>query len=356
MSAFEPTLLEKELAEISIVETPSGPALIEFHKPSEIVAYQPPDGLVLVGERHIVRGSPFVIGGAPGVGKSRASVALAVAGAMGLPWFGLHVHRKFRTMIVQNENGRLRLKDEFAELPAAQLDEWVRISPPPPYGFALENPEFMESLRLSCDQFQPDVVIFDPWNAAARDDKASDYLATFKAIQSVIPKGDGGPALGIVAHTRKPKSDERTNGRGLLNLLAGSYVLASVPRAAYVIQAASENPEDSRIVFTCCKNSDGPMGAPSAWERRNGVFAPVSDFDWDEFNGKSGKEGERVRVSEDDMAKVLPPGSRKARHLVVSQLRENTGCGQTAAYSAVALDGRFKGRITQDTDGFLQWS
>ena len=32
---------------------------------------------VLVGDCHIVCGSAFVIGGAPGVGKSRASVALA---------------------------------------------------------------------------------------------------------------------------------------------------------------------------------------------------------------------------------------------------------------------------------------
>ena len=79
--------------------------LIEFRKPSQLKAFVPPAGSVLVGDCHIVRGSVFVIGGAPGVGKSRAGVALAEAGATGLDWFGLKVHRKFKTMIIQNENG-----------------------------------------------------------------------------------------------------------------------------------------------------------------------------------------------------------------------------------------------------------
>ena len=59
----------------------------------------------LVGDQHITRGSIFIIGGAPGVGKSRAAVALAEAGATSHDWFGLKVHSRFKTLIVQNENG-----------------------------------------------------------------------------------------------------------------------------------------------------------------------------------------------------------------------------------------------------------
>jgi hypothetical protein len=63
--------------------------LIEFRSPRQLKNFIPPPGLVLVGDCHIVRGSVFVIGGAPGVGKSRASVTLAVAGATRSDWFGL---------------------------------------------------------------------------------------------------------------------------------------------------------------------------------------------------------------------------------------------------------------------------
>jgi hypothetical protein len=336
------------------LEAPAKPAL-EFLRPSEVIAYEPPPGQVLVGQNHIVRGSVFVIGGAPGVGKSRASVALAIAGATGREWFGYPVHRSFRTLIVQNENGRLRLKDEFSGLPCADLDAFVRVSPPPPYGFALEQPDFTERLTAACHEFAPDVVLFDPWNAAARDDKAGDYLATFKAIRGIIPGGDDGPAIGIVAHTRKPKSDERASGRGLLNLLAGSYVLGSVPRAVFVLQPASDAPEDGRVVFTCCKNNDGPLGEATAWERRNGLFVPVSGFDWDEFRNGTGGKGERVSVTEGDVAAVLANGtSHTARKHAIALLCERTGCKQSAAYNALSLDGRF-GKHLEERDGFLRW-
>jgi len=46
-------------------------------------------GLVLASDNHLVRGSVFVLGGPPGVGKSRATVALAEAGATRSDWFGL---------------------------------------------------------------------------------------------------------------------------------------------------------------------------------------------------------------------------------------------------------------------------
>jgi hypothetical protein len=132
--------------------------------------------------------------------------------------------------------------------------------------------------------FQPNVVIFDPWNAAARDEKAREYLEAFDELRSVLPLGDDAPALGIVAHTRKPKTVERASGRALLNLLAGSYVLGSVPRTVFVMQAASDDTTDNRIVWTCCKNNDGELGGRSAWERCNGLFKPVEGFDWDTFD------------------------------------------------------------------------
>ena len=96
--------------------------LISFLKPSQIRSYKPPEGSMLVGESHIVKGAMFVIGGAPGVGKSRASVALAQAGATGKPWFGLDTHRQFKTMILQNENGENRLKNEISDIPHSMED------------------------------------------------------------------------------------------------------------------------------------------------------------------------------------------------------------------------------------------
>jgi hypothetical protein len=326
------------LAEIGEGTREQSNPLIEFRSPLQLKNFTPPPGLVLVGDCHIVRGAVFVIGGAPGVGKSRASVTLAVAGAIGSDWFGLKVHRKLKVMIIQTENGEFRLSREFGELNCEALEDYIRVCPPPPYGLCFERDEFRAQLAAAIAEFKPDIVIFDPWNAAARDEKAREYLETFDALRSVLPLGDDAPALGIVAHTRKPKTDERASGRALLNQIVGSYVLGSVPRTVFVMQAASDDTTDNRVVWTCCKNNDGELGARSAWERRNGLFAPVTDFDWEAFDAP--EKDKRELITERDVRAVLENGALTKAE-AAKQLESNTGAHRASCYRALQPDGRF---------------
>ena len=323
---------------------------VEVLSPAELKNYQPPEGIVLVGDNHITRGSVFVIGGAPGVGKSRASVALAEAGATGYECFNLKVHSKFKTLIVQNENGRFRLKQEFAELECEALEDYVRVTPPPPYGLCFERPEFRVQLAEAIESFRPDIVIFDPWNAASRDEKAKSMLETFEWIRSVIPAGDSGPAIGIVAHTRKPQAGERSSGRALLNLLAGSYVLGSVPRCVFVMQSASDDVTDNRIVWTCCKNNDGELGKRSVWERRNGLFTPVHEFDWDAFDNP---EREKREITASLMAEIFGDAELSKKDAVAAIVER--GFKQAAAYRALETNGRFKENLFTTKEGTLKW-
>jgi hypothetical protein len=331
-------------------ETKPARRMIEFFTPSELTAFIPPEGFKLVGDYHIQKGAPFVMGGAPGVGKSRAAVALAVSGATGKSWLGLPVLRQFKTMIVQAENGRVRLKNEFSDLDCATLDAFVRVCSPPPLGLAFDDPEFRYQLKSEIEKFQPDVLILDPFNRVARDDKAKDYKEAFEALLSVLPTGDNAPALGIVAHTRKPRADERANGRALLNLLAGSYVIGSVPRAVFIMQAGSDDTDDKRVVWTCCKNNDGELGTRSVWERGNGLFVPVSDFDWQTFEGNGDK---RRAVTLQDLDALFESGHKRlAKGHAVTQLMEQTGLGKSACYDALKLLGKFSPNLSEN-DGLL---
>jgi AAA domain/DnaB-like helicase N terminal domain len=179
---------------------------IRFFAPRELRDFQQPESdIILVGDAHISRGEVFTIGGEPGVGKSRAATQLGISGATRRPWFGLPVHRQFKTMVVQTENGRYRLQQEFSALDCDEIENWVRVSEPPPFGLTLNNPEFQGDVRAALDCFKPDCVILDPWNAAARDDKQRDYVETFDALRNLLPTGDDKPALGVIAHTHKPQ-------------------------------------------------------------------------------------------------------------------------------------------------------
>ncbi|MGO9246873.1 MAG: AAA family ATPase [Verrucomicrobiia bacterium] len=326
---------------------------IQFFKPTELRDYQPPEGIVLVGDCHIVRGNVTVIAGPPGVGKSRAAVYLAVAGATGASWFGLKVHARFKTLVIQNENGRFRLSKEFADLDCEALDGFVRVCEPPAYGLAFDRAEFCAAVSLTIAEFQPDVIVIDPWNAVARDDRAKDYLETFNAIRAVIPTGDNAPALVIVAHTRKPKSEEKYRGRDLLHVLAGSYVLGSVPRTVFVMLHASDDPLGNEIVWVCCKNNDGELGDRSAWARRNGLFVHVKDFDWEAYDKPA---DDRKTITEADIAEVFHHGKRSlSRKQAVAALEELTGCKTSACYKALNPTGKFSKHLSEE-GGLLTWT
>jgi len=305
--------------------------LVEFLSVSQILENPPSEESLLIGDNHICKGSVSVIGGPPGVGKSRLTTALAVAGASGEDWFGLTTHRRFKTMILQAENGPRRIYEEYSDLCRLELDDHVRVSLPPEFGIRLDHIPFRNQLNQAIEDFQPDVFILDPWNAAVADDKAKDFRETFDLLRSLIGTTEDSPALVIVHHTRKPKDNERANGRALLNTLAGSYVFASVPRAAFVLLSASNDPEDERVVFTCCKNNDGELGSPSAWWRRNGLFQSVENFDWKTFNGESNS---KAASGFGKFETILESNSMSRKNLAES-LKNQYGMGRSTAYEKI---------------------
>jgi hypothetical protein len=105
-------------------------------------------------------------------------------------------------------------------------------------------------------------------------------------------------------------------------------------------------------VWTCCKNNDGELGQRSAWERRNSLFVPVTDFDWKTFDDAGEK---RRTVSLDDLDTLFEGGKRQlAKNTAVEQFMELTGLGKTACYQALKLDGKFAQNLFVQ-DGLLNF-
>jgi hypothetical protein len=265
---------------------------LNFHEPEFLRNFAIPAGCCLIGDYHFIRGDFVVLAGPPGVGKSRAAVAAAVCGASQSPWFGYPVKRKFKTMIFQTENGLIRLHLEIDEIGHC-IDDYLLIMEPPECGLAFHKPEFRHAASKAIAAFKPDLIIIDPWNAVAAGDKQRDIAEAFAHVRSVIPASINNPCILVVAHTRKPMVHERANGRDLLNGVAGSYILCSVPRSVFVLQHASDKTDEDRVILTCCKNNNGILGDPSAWKRNGGgIFDPIDNFDWQKFRsaGRVSKE------------------------------------------------------------------
>jgi hypothetical protein len=63
-----------------------------------------------------------------------------------------------RTLIVQNENGRYRLKQEFAQLNGLALEDYVRVTPP--YGLCFHRAELRGQLAAQIESF------IRPWSSS----------------------------------------------------------------------------------------------------------------------------------------------------------------------------------------------
>jgi hypothetical protein len=161
----------------------------------------------------------------------------------------------------------------------------------------------------------------------------------------MLPKGDNKPALGIVAHTRKPQAAEkRTGGSSMMHLLAGSYVLTSVPRAIFIMVRGGNDETDNSVVWFNPKNSDGPAAPRTAWEREPSGFTPLTDFDWKTFEGGDG--GRKVIRLEHIQAALGKDAWEKTA--AVARLEKASDCGKRACQKAISEKSQFISHLEFD--------
>jgi hypothetical protein len=162
----------------------------------------------------------------------------------------------------------------------------------------------------------------------------------------VLPTGDDKPALGIVAHTRKPQLNEkRTGGTCLQHLLAGSYILSSVPRCIFLVIPGSEDDTDNSVVWFNPKNNNGQKVGRSAWQRTEAGFIQATDFDWREFDKAPDK---RKTVTLDNIREVFDGLQSLELKEAARRLATITGIAYRSAYNALSPRGRFLANLKRE--------
>jgi hypothetical protein len=238
-------------------------------------------------------------------------------------------------------------------MPDRDLDEWLRITPPPPYGLAFQEAGFRSALSEIIRDWKPGLVIIDPWNRAADGDKQADYRGALDAVFACMPeRPEEKPAVLIVHHMRKKSNDAvRKHGRDLLHELAGSYQIGSAARCVFALEPASADVTDAAVVLTCCKNNDGHEGEPSAWYRQYGRFDPNPDFDMAVFlNGDGSEKGRGVAFSV--VASALQGMAGETKSQAVRRLTDANVCRRTKAFQILS---QYPENIVEDGDGKLWW-
>jgi len=113
----------------------------------------------------------------------------------------------------------------------------------------------------------------------------------------------------------------------------------------FIMTPASTDETDDAIVWFNPKNNNGGKVGRSAWLRRPSGFAPLQDFDWEQFDEQSGKR--RRIVTEQDIREALG-GCSLDKAGAVQRLRGVTQLGQRACEKALAANGKFAGMLSFD--------
>lgn len=306
----------------------------------ELVRYRPPAGYCLVGDNEIRKGTEglAVIAGPGGSGKSLVVAALALGGAIGHgEWMGRVIHRQFRTLIVQCENGPSRLQREVKEMaanhPGVDLEGHIYFTKPPERGLRFGEPDFDKHIRELVETLGIDLVVIDPWSHLAVKDESCEVANMLAAIRNAVGGGDNGPGIMILAHTKKPRpEDVGKQGRSLANLVSGSINLVNTSRCTYILLPWTDEITDPRIYWTCAKLNDGANYAPSVWQRRFGTFFapdPTDPKTWGER--PEGDREERKAVSKGQLRELY--GERMAldrKELVAELVKREWASYQTA--------------------------
>lgn len=332
-------------------------ARLKVWRPAEILAHVPNPNCQLVGDNEIFTGYEgiTVVAGPGSSGKSLAVLALALAGARGEGlWMGRKVHRKFKTLMIQAENGARRLKEDIGLLcrnhPELrdEIHSSIFITDPPEGGLPFHHPDFRSAVRRACEEFKPDLVVVDPWSQVASEDGQKEVVEKLTEIRSCFPGGDECPALLIIAHTKKPRADEVRKGRALVHTIMGSAALPNTARCVYMLLPWTEEPEDTRIYWACVKLNDGEMYPATVWFRKRGTFfdhdSKTDARDW----GKEGDD-ERRAITESQLRDCFEKSPTLKKGALVKALSRVSGASEPTCYRAVDEDGYLRGLLIRDS-------
>jgi hypothetical protein len=98
-----------------------------------------------------------------------------------------------------------------------------------------------------------------------------------------------------------------------------------------------------------------PVSPPqSAWYRKNGIFLPCPDFDWEEFNKPS--NGSSKPISIEDMRALFDSGNRTLDKIrAVEELREQTEKGKSSCYNALNVESGKFSEYLEEKSGLIEW-
>ena len=254
--------------------------------------YQPSADCDILGQAILRQGSLSLLMGQPGLGKSTASFALAVANVRkdrdfaGIPL----CQNPRRWLFIGNENGPDRWKAHFAAAaqtmsPAEREALRSQISVANLFDgddTDLTMPDNENRLKATVQAAQADVVVLDPWTEIVPNEIDSTVVrAAIGSLRRAIRRANRHAATLVVCHAKAGREmvADSLGNFGAGNAQRGNRMLFSSARAALLMVPFDE--EGTDLVVSLAKCNDGPPLNPRriAFDREAFRYRVNPDFD-----------------------------------------------------------------------------
>lgn len=100
----------------------------------------------------------------------------------------------------------------------------------------------------------------------------------------------------------------------------------------FVLQNASDDVTDTRVVVTCCKNNDGELGNRGVWTRDSGQWPAVEGFDWESFDNG---EKEEAAFTADKIPSILDKYPKGLSQVKLASEIVKRGVARATAYRRI---------------------
>lgn len=297
---------------------------------ADFAAYEPPPDRDILGQAILREGNLTLLMGQPGLGKSTASFALAIANVRKDHSFaGIRLSPKPRRwLFIGNENGADRWKEHFESADRTLTAEQQMALKQQIYVAALfedENPDLSlpdqeNRLEATVRAAQADVVVLDPWSEIVPNEIDSAIVrASIASLRGAIRRANRHAAILVVCHAkagREVVADNLSNfGAG--NAQRGNRLLYSSARAALLLVPFDDHGSD--LVLALAKCNDGPPLAPRriAFDREAFRYNVNQDFNhegWSE--GLRAKSKPKQKVSAETIEVLVRKGHTSTKALL----------------------------------------
>jgi len=318
---------------------------------TDFAAYEPHPDRDILGRAILRAGNLTLLMGQPGLGKSTATFAMAIANVRGDDSFaGIPLNPKPRRwLFVGNENGKDRWKEHFEDaartLTPAQktaLQAQIHVAAL----FEDENPDLTlpdqeARLEATVRAAQADVVLVDPWTEIVPNEIDSMVVrAAIASLRGAIRRANPDAAILVVCHAKAGKETvaDSIGNFGAGTAQRGNRMLYSSARASLLLVPFADDGSD--LVLALNKCNDGPSMGPRriSFDRAAFCYVVNADFNLDEWvEGLRAKAKPKRKVSAETIESLVREGHNTPKSLV-AKLADRAGERSVKQAIAVAVD------------------